>query len=208
MGDQHPATLPATAELKQGCARPHPPLLAAEHARWPEQTRKPRARLPKLALIHSQARPSPRRHLAGKPRVSAARSRDATTGARALRVALSQAVGDLQLERLARVQAARQRCVKRAALRAAPPAVPRAGLDIHRAGRIPVTVRVRVRSAEARHTRLAARPARQLDPERLVEAAYVRAGQGVAHDLLPVSLLARSSSRTRSSARPSRFCPV
>ena len=174
--DQHAAALPATAQLQKRRARSHTPVLAAQHARWPQQTHKPSARLPKLPLIHRQARPSGRRQLAGKPPASAASDRDTTTWARALRVALGQALGNLQLERLARVQAACERCVIRATLGAAPPAVPRAGLDIHRAGRVAVPARVRVGIGEAAHRCFVLRPARQLDAKRLVEAAHIGAG--------------------------------
>jgi hypothetical protein len=174
--DQHAAALPATPQLQQRHARPHTPVLATQHARWPQQTHKPSARLPKLPLIHRQARPSGRRQLAGKPPASAASDRDTPTRARALRVAFGQAIGNLQLKRPARVQATRERGVVRATLGAAPPAVPRAGLDIHRAGRVAVPARVRVGIGEAAHRCFVLRPARELDAERLVEAAHIGAG--------------------------------
>jgi hypothetical protein len=76
------------------------------------------------------------------------RARRGRAARRRARPASGQAVGDHQLDRGARRQAARERGVIRATSRAAPPAMPHAGLDIHRAGRVAVAVRMRVRTAK------------------------------------------------------------
>ena len=61
-----------------------------------------------------------------------------------------QTVRDHQVDRLPRPAAARERRVIRPARGAAPPAMPRTRLDVHRARRVAVPVRVRARIREAR----------------------------------------------------------
>jgi hypothetical protein len=66
----------------------------------------------------------------------------------------AQAGQDLSAQEAAQrrvAEAARAAIAAGATLGGAPPAMPRAGLDVHRAGRIAIAVRVRVRSSEARH---------------------------------------------------------
>ena len=69
--------------------------------------------------------------------------------------------------------AASERGVVGAALGPAAPAAPRAVLEADRAGRVAVLVRVRIGVGKTADRRVASRPARQLDPERGIEAAHI-----------------------------------
>ena len=166
---------------------PHAPLLVAQKPRRPTQSRQPLLRLRELLLIDSQQRPSGGCWVTGRRLVMAAGRSGPPRWSTRARAARGQAVGDLQLERLARVQATCERRVKRTTFGAAPPAAPRPGLNVHRARGIAVATRMSVRVREAGNRSLLLRPTGKLDPERRVEAAHVRAGQRAAHNLPPAS---------------------
>ena len=200
--DDHPAALPTAPKLEESVARPHPPLLGAHKPRRPTQSHQPLLRLRELLLIDSQQRPSGGCCVTGRRPVMAAGRNGPPRGSTRATAARGQAVGDLQLERLARAQATCERRVIRTALGAAPPAVPRPALDIHRARGIAVATRVRIQVREAGNRSLLLRPTGQLDPERRVEAADVRAGQRAVHNLLPASTSSWWSSRAHG-RRPS-----
>ena len=155
-------------------------LLDAQDPRWPAQRTQPGPAIRELRLADRQLT----RLRSCRGVVACRRTRPRGCGRRAspcARSALGQAVANEQINRFARAVATSERCVIGAALRATPPTPPRASLDVHAAGRVTVTARVRVRRGEAPHRRLALHPARQLDAEGGVEPAHIRARQRAGH---------------------------
>jgi hypothetical protein len=65
-GNEHAPALPATPEVQERGARPHAPLLVAEHPRWPHQTSQPGVGLSELLLINGQLSPSACHRLRGR----------------------------------------------------------------------------------------------------------------------------------------------
>ena len=113
--------------------------------------------------------------------VVAAGGRGRTAARRRARPASGEAVRDHQLDRAPRREAPGERGVIRATGGAAPPAAPRARLDVHRTRRVAIAMRVRIRIGETRYRGLPRSPCRQFDSERAVEAAHIRARQRAGH---------------------------